>query len=83
MRELWNELAAARERLALDSKRDLAMAWHVAALSRQPKLPALADLLKHTQSRRQTVGQQRVMLQMLSERLGIPLRRGKKGKKRP
>jgi hypothetical protein len=55
------------------------LAWYIEALHRQKKLPDLQDLLRVR--RVQTVNEQRVMLQMLSDQLGIPLRKRKrKGK---
>jgi hypothetical protein len=57
--------------------RDISLAWHVAALERQKKLPALKTLLaKGGRERVQTVAEQRDMLHMLSAQYGIPLRKG-------
>lgn len=78
---MWVEFEAAKARQKQQIQRDLVLAWHIEALQRQKKLPALEDLLRTR--RRQTVGEQRAMLQMLGDQLGIPLRKRKvKGKVR-
>ena len=85
LRELWNEFRAARERNLIQNKRDLTLAWHIAALSRQKRLPELTDLLNSGSRRKiQTPAEQRAWLHMLSEYIGVPLRKVKKAKvKRP
>lgn len=54
--------------------RDIAHAWYTAALSRAEKMPKLASLLDGG-PRRQTVDEQRAMLEVLSAQYGIPLRK--------
>lgn len=65
-----------------DDERDVAMAlaWHVAALSRAKKLPELRTLLSKAR-RPQTVDEQKSMLNILSQQYGIPLRRAPKGRR--
>jgi hypothetical protein len=62
--------------------RDLSHAWHVAAFSRQDKLPSLMSLLQarrqssETEQRApvQTIAQQRTMLRLISDTWGLHLR---------
>lgn len=77
LRELWNEFAAAKERLEQSVQRDLALAWHIEALHRQKQLPELSRLLRRHQRRPQTIAEQRGVLEMLSAQMGIPLRKAK------
>lgn len=55
----------------------MTMAWVIAALHRQKKLPELKTLLRKRQDKPQTVGQLKAMFHQLSERYGIPLRKAK------
>lgn len=55
--------------------REIVLAWNTAALSRAKKLPALKTLLAQSHQKVQTMGEQRAMLALLSERYGIPLRK--------
>ena len=64
------------KRQQYEHERDVALAWRVAALSRQEKLPKLETLLSQ-RSPRQTAREQRGQLQVLSEMYGIPLRKAK------
>ena len=58
--------------------RDMVLAWHTAALSRAKDLPKLETLLtKRVATGKQSVGQHKAALQMLSMKYGIPLRKGK------
>lgn len=52
----------------------MSMAWHVAALSRQEKLPELKRLLS-TGTAKQTRAEQLSVMQQLSARFGIPLQK--------
>jgi len=54
--------------------RDMQLAWHVAALSRQPRLPPLRRLLARRHAARQTRAEVRTVLGELSQQYGIPLR---------
>jgi hypothetical protein len=54
--------------------RDMQLAWHVAALSRQPRLPPLRRLLARRHVAGQTRGEVRTALSALSQQYGIPLR---------
>lgn len=72
------ELEAGRRRAKLDVQRDLALAWHVEYFRRQQKLPALAVVLRERTGRRQTVTEQKSMLEMMSQNYGIPLKTRKK-----
>ena len=59
----------------------IASAWWAARLAREdPKkpLPSLADLLLRGGEKKQTVPQQKAALQMISEQIGVPLRKRKK-----
>jgi len=51
------------------------LAYTIAALSRQKKLPDVKTLLSRKHSGPQTVGQLKGMFQQLSARYGIPLRK--------
>lgn len=53
--------------------RDVTLAWTMAALERQKRLPALKTLLAK-RDERQNVKQMRTTLQLLSEAYRIPLR---------
>jgi hypothetical protein len=59
--------------------RDMVLAWTIAALGRQTKLPKVETLFVTHISRPPTVAGQRAQLALLSERYGIPLRKGIKG----
>jgi hypothetical protein len=74
IRELFRELVVAVRRAREDVQHDKALAYYVAALSRLDRLPPLERWLA-VLPRRQTVAQQRHVVEHLSERLGIPLRR--------
>lgn len=50
------------------------LAWHMAALQRQERLPELKTLCI-VRPRRQTPDEQRLVLETLSARFGIPLQR--------
>jgi hypothetical protein len=56
------------------NRRDIAVAWYTAMLSRSEKIPTLDKLLTNGQRRRQTPAEQRLVLQQLSAQYGIPLR---------
>lgn len=59
------------------------LAYTIAGLSRVKKLPKIETLLSKRHRGPQTVGQLKGMLQQLSARYGIPLRKkGEKGKPR-
>lgn len=83
--EFWIELEAAGKRADDDRRRDLIQAWQIESIAlhvrAKKKMPDLAQLLEGKgRAQRQTVRQQRSMLEMLSEQSGIPLRQaGGKG----
>ncbi len=53
-------------------------AWHVALFSRQEKLPSLDRVLTSMHGKRpQTVQQQRTVMDMLSAKLGVPVKRAR------
>lgn len=59
--------------------RNLVLAWHIAGLQRQKKLPSLSTLLRTTAAatpRQQNVGQLRNALHVLSAKYGGTLRGG-------
>lgn len=54
----------------------MVLAWHMAALQRTDKMPELKTLLARQQTGgRQTPAQQRTMMDMMSARYGVPLKR--------
>jgi hypothetical protein len=54
----------------------MSLAWHVEAMRRQKKLPALRTLLLRARAATpQTVGQMRAALSVLSAQYGIPMRK--------
>lgn len=71
--ELWREFAAGRRRAMDEHDRDMTLAWHVVALVWQKKLPPLQSLLARKRSERQTPTELRMVMQLLSDQLGIPL----------
>jgi hypothetical protein len=76
---LFREFVVGQQARRDQHDRDISLAWHMAALERQKKLPALKSLLGRGGDRRQTVAEQRNVLHMLSEQYNIPLRKGKPG----
>ena len=85
-RELYREFAAARERRYDEMDRDVTIAWHVNRIKfesqAKKRLPSLkSQLMPRTPggaSVRQTAGQLRTTLMMMSGQYGIPLRQGGK-----
>ena len=69
------ELVVALRRASDETTRARALAYWIAYLSRVEKPPPLDEWLTPRDRRRQTPAQQRSVLQQLSARLGIPLRR--------
>lgn len=65
-------MLAERRRDAHD--RDITIAYHVALLSRQKRLPDLKRLQARRRTGRQTAREQRLVLAELSEQFGIPVR---------
>jgi hypothetical protein len=70
------EFEAATVRRRDEADRDITIAWYVAMLSRQEKVPSLQSLLatSEKQPKVQTRDEQRRMLKHLSEYYRIPLR---------
>jgi hypothetical protein len=70
------EFEAATIRRSDESDRDITIAWYVAMLSRQEKVPSLQSLLKPAMrlAQGQTLAEQRAMVRHLSEYYRIPLR---------
>jgi hypothetical protein len=74
VRELVRELVVELRRASDAARRDRAIAYYVAHLSRREKLPSLEAWL--TPARRsQTRAQQRSVIEQLSAQLGRPLER--------
>jgi hypothetical protein len=70
------EFEAATVRRRDDADRDITIAWYVAMLSRQEKVPSLQSLLSSPEKKPQAQNreEQRRLLQHLSEYFRIPLR---------
>jgi hypothetical protein len=60
--------------------RDLSFAWHIAALSRQEKLPSLRKVLSRPSEQKQTPEQMRAQVRVVSEQFGLRLKTKKKRK---
>lgn len=76
-RELRLEFEAETLRRKDAAVRDLAIAWHVAMLSRSERIPSLTDLIGRVEAGgalKQTPKQQRAVLHQLSAQYGIPLK---------
>jgi hypothetical protein len=74
LRELWLERGAARERRQQEHDRDLTLAWTVANLVWAKQMPTLDQLLHRRQELQpQSREEQLLVMQVLSNRLGIPL----------
>ena len=83
-RELFREFEAARRRQEYDNARDVTVAWHTVRLwvvtKSKKQLPSLKSQLELNGRRangRQSAGQIRNVLSVLSEQYGIPLRKAK------
>lgn len=74
---------AARRREDDQVRRDTTLAWTVAQLQRQKKLPSLKALLTRVMRRgeKQTVGQMKTSLHLLSEMYGGSVAKPVKGQK--
>lgn len=79
MRWLFRLLVVAKIRNEDEHDARISQAWATASLMRAKKIPALATLLTKQRRRPQTVNEQRVMLNMLSQAYGIPLKKGAAG----
>jgi GAF domain-containing protein len=68
---------AARQRARDTHDQAMVLAWHVAALERQTKLPGLKTLLHEARPKdgKQKNAHQRAVMQQLSAQLGIEIRR--------
>jgi hypothetical protein len=76
IRELFREFAIASARRRDERDAALSLAWHTAVLQRIEKIPPLHTLVARAQrTGPQTIPEQSTMLQLLSDRLGIPLTR--------
>jgi hypothetical protein len=53
---------------------DMTLAWTIAMLGRQQKMPKLQTLLARRQTQPQTTGQMRTMLHMLGAQYGLKVR---------
>ena len=73
IRKLIREMVVAYRRNADRVQRDKALAYYTAMLARTEKLPPMERWL-HVPRRRQTMADQRVVIDQLSAQLGIPLR---------
>lgn len=80
-RELFREMEAAKLRRADDMDRDLILAWQIERVrilaANKHALPPIRQLLDemHQTSDRQTPEQLKTQLTILSQQLGIPLRK--------
>lgn len=77
----------AKRRTIADATADAAHAWWIGARVGQAwagKLPDLRTVIAQVtgQATRQTVAQQRSVIQMISERYNIPLRKAQKARKK-
>lgn len=75
LRELWLELAAARQQARHDAKQIIRQAWWNTALSRHEKVPSLESILGGGKPQRQTPQEQRAVIEQLSGALGVPITR--------
>jgi hypothetical protein len=73
MRVLFRELAIAKQQRVDAFNRDVALAWRTANYSRAKRLPALRDELHAVTV--QTPDESLTMLQAISARYGLPLKR--------
>lgn len=75
IRELFREFTATKQVMDDAHDRDAMLAWRIEALHRTKTLPAPVTLMRHrTGSQRQSVQQQRTVLEMLSAQYGGQLR---------
>jgi hypothetical protein len=74
LRELVREFVVIAEQRRDRHDRDITIAYSVAGLSRQKRLPDLQRLLARRRVGRQTAREQSLVLAQLSEQFGIPLR---------
>jgi hypothetical protein len=77
LRELYREFVVAKRRAIHDTERDLSMAWHIAAFSRQPRLPDLGGMLTRVRGT-QGPADLRGAVQAISEVYQLKLRKGKR-----
>jgi hypothetical protein len=75
MRTLVREFVVADTRRLDEHDRDMRLAWHIAALQRQKKLPDEKKLRARRVRGRQTLREQFMVVKTLSEQYGIPVRR--------
>jgi hypothetical protein len=61
----------------------MTLAWHINALARRKELPDLRRLLVRPRVEKQTPKVQKLVMEQLSARLGIPLRRTRLIQKQP
>lgn len=76
--ELWLEFAASQERERDQWQRDIVQAWHTAALAVRGfggKFPNLRDYLDEITEKKQSIAEQRVQLDAISQAYGLPLRK--------
>lgn len=73
-------MVVAKKRREDQADRDTSLAWRVAALMRQKKLPALQSLLISAKKRKQTAGEMAAVLHTLSGQFGGPVRKGSRGR---
>jgi hypothetical protein len=71
---LFREFAIAKERRLDERNAEMSQAWHSAAFQRAEKMPRLDSVLTKPVPKRQTMSEQRAMLEALSKTIGIPLR---------
>jgi hypothetical protein len=77
LRDVFREFVIYKQRQEDAHDRDIALAWHIAALERYDKtkpLPKLKSLLSGAR-KPQTRREQRGVLEQLSRQLGVPLQK--------
>ena len=75
LRQFFRELVVARRRDEAEHNRDMTLAWHTAALVRTKKMPALPELLIRPVMVKQSVKEQRMVVDTIAAHLGKELRR--------
>jgi hypothetical protein len=84
MRQLCREFVVARELAKNEQARDLALAWHVAALQRTKKMPELKTLLRQLQPlTKQKPQEQLAAVHKIAADMGRPLKRVRLIRKNP
>ena len=76
MRQLCREFVVARDLAREDQARDLALAWHMAALQRTKKMPELKTLLRQLKPlSKQSPQEQLAAVHKIAADMGKPVKR--------